>query len=66
MCAYMGRDSEKSEDMWVHNEYRSHFAEFIAFGRLRLSGYLIIAQRWRATKGEICLALKQQHLSVSG
>ena len=60
----MGKDSEKNEDMWVRNEYRSHFAEFIAGGRLRLSSYLIIAQRWRAAKGEIGLALKQQYLSV--
>ena len=47
----MGIGSEKTKAMRVRAERRGHFAEFIAGWWFRLSGYRIMAQRWRAATG---------------
>ena len=60
----MGSGSEKIKAMRVRAERRGHFAEFIASWWFRLSGYRIMARRWRAATGEIDLVVKRRYLLV--
>ena len=54
----------KIKAMRVRAERRGHFAEFIASWWFRLSGYRIMARRWRAATGEIDLVVKRRYLLV--
>ena len=60
----MGSRSKTIKEKRVHAERRGHFAEFIAGCWFWLSGYRIIARRWRAATGEIDLIVKRQRLLV--
>ena len=60
----MGSGSEKIKAMRVRAERRGHFAEFIAGWCFQLSGYRIMARRWRAATGEIDLVVKRRYLLV--
>jgi putative endonuclease len=60
----MGSGSEKIKAMRVRAERRGHFAEFIAGWWFQLSGYRIMARRWRAATGEIDLVVKRRYLLV--
>ena len=48
--------------MRVRADHRGHFVERIACWWLRLAGYQILAQRWRAVTGEIDLIEKRRLL----
>jgi putative endonuclease len=60
----MGSGSEKIKATRVRAERRGYFAEFIASWWFRLSGYRIMARRWRAATGEIDLVVKRRYLLV--
>ena len=60
----MGSGSEKIKAMRVRAERRGHFAEYIASWWFRLSGYRVMARRWRAATGEIDLVVKRRYLLV--
>jgi hypothetical protein len=60
----MGSRSKTIKEKRVRAERRGHFAEYIAGCWFRLSGYRIIARRWRAATGEIDLIVKRQRLLV--
>lgn len=60
----MGSRSKTIKEKRVRAERRGHFAEYIAWCWFRLSGYRIIARRWRAATGEIDLIVKRQRLLV--
>ena len=51
--------------MLAHAKRRRYFTKFIASRWFRLSGYLIIARRWRAVTGEVDLVVEQRYLLVS-
>ena len=58
----MGSGSEKRIAMRVHAKRRGHFAKLFAGWWFQLTGYLIIARRWRTVTGEIDLVVEPRYL----
>ncbi len=45
-------------------ERRGHFAEFVALMYLRLKGYRLLAQRYKAHQGEIDLVMRRRDVTA--